>query len=1061
MKLKITLLFVAIVLSLCMQQTFLMSNSTAPPSGHTGANGTTCATAGCHTPGVGVGNLSYTIKYHGNGNAVNSYFPNNVYDITVKITGTGNATPKFGFEMRAEDASHNVRGAFTILNSSITGFPTGGEIGHVNATTTDSVWAFQWTAPPSLVGNINFYLAGNYANGDGFSTGDDIMTTSFTLKPAPITSPTANFSLSRDTVCINVPITATDLHTGGPIKVYSMYFGSLPTNFGNTTPPATFTHTYTSPGTYLVTYVVSTDSPMSGQHGTIDTLTKTVYVIPYPDASTYSITTQGCPGGIDTLKILNPVAGVTYTPNFGTSSLIGTAVNGGPYPLQLPNITGQYTYFSTTATGFGCTSPAFKDSLFINNCSPPNANYSILDSFSNVITHTPCKNTAYYIADNSQQGSSAIISWVWNFNVGNSSTPPIPSSATGQGPHKVIFPTNGTFTFSLTVTDLQGQTNTFTHVEGVNPCGPYLFIPRMHPSTTPYQACIGDSIFFSDNSYVPTIQWHWDFGDGTTSNAIGVNHAYTNAATYTVAMAVEDDSTHTWDTVYNTIIVGSAPAASAGRDTLICGGKCVTIGAAPQNSALYSWTSNPVGFTSHNSSSLVCPTVTTTYYLAASNQAATCFAYDTVKVIVDNPPPVVLTASSLSECPNNTDTIYATPDTLAHYAFSFNGGGVIGTPPSAGGPYVVSWSTLSNKTVTCTASTQHGCVSHITPVIVSVHACNPPIAKFYPPNGVCTGATVAFKDSSTGTPTNWFWNFGGGVTPVQSSAQNPIVTFNTAGVHVITLLVSNSGGSTTYTDTVIAYNAPNSNFSYIHNICEGYNTIITYTGNASPAATYTWGFNPAGTVLPPGTGPGPIYVSWGSPGSKHINLFVTEHGCSSIISDSIVNVQINPTAKFTYNILPNTAYVTYINQSSNATSYQWAFGDNSTSVVANPPTHNYIHNGSFTVTLTSTKGYCSNVDTQIVVVSGVTGMENLTPSPYGLIVYHNDISQQLFVKWTADNGLIKNVQLYNMKGELIDELMDTKENSIIFNTANLSAGLYLMTTVYSDGFVETRKWVKQ
>jgi hypothetical protein len=52
--------------------------------------------------------------------------------------------------------------------------------------------------------------------------------------------------------------------------------------------------------------------------------------------------------------------------------------------------------------------------------------------------------------------------------------------------------------------------------------------------------------------------------------------------------------------------------------------------------------------------------------------------------------------------------------------------------------------------------------------------------------------TVIFKDSSTGPPTAWSWNFGDGDT---SNTQNPVHTYATAGTFVVTLQVSNSTGT--------------------------------------------------------------------------------------------------------------------------------------------------------------------------------------------------------------------------------------------------------------------------
>ena len=77
----------------------------------------------------------------------------------------------------------------------------------------------------------------------------------------------------------------------------------------------------------------------------------------------------------------------------------------------------------------------------------------------------------------------------------------------------------------------------------------------------------------------------------------------------------------------------------------------------------------------------------------------------------------------------------------------------------------------------------------------------PPVANFSgTPLIICAGSTVTFTDLSTNA-TSWSWNFGAGATPATSTAQNPTVTFNTAGTNTITLTATNAFGSDVETKT--------------------------------------------------------------------------------------------------------------------------------------------------------------------------------------------------------------------------------------------------------------------
>jgi lysyl endopeptidase len=81
--------------------------------------------------------------------------------------------------------------------------------------------------------------------------------------------------------------------------------------------------------------------------------------------------------------------------------------------------------------------------------------------------------------------------------------------------------------------------------------------------------------------------------------------------------------------------------------------------------------------------------------------------------------------------------------------------------------------------------------------------CGPaaPIAQFIAnATNVTPGTTVTFTDQSSGSPTAWAWSispaagwaYAGGT---NASSQNPQVTFNTLGLHTVTLVASNALGS--------------------------------------------------------------------------------------------------------------------------------------------------------------------------------------------------------------------------------------------------------------------------
>lgn len=85
------------------------------------------------------------------------------------------------------------------------------------------------------------------------------------------------------------------------------------------------------------------------------------------------------------------------------------------------------------------------------------------------------------------------------------------------------------------------------------------------------------------------------------------------------------------------------------------------------------------------------------------------------------------------------------------------------------------------------------------------------------------------------------------------------------------------------------------------------------------------------------------------------------NGCSANASTT-VNVNEQPTADFS--ILQNNGsfVIQFLNNSNNATSYAWDFGDGNSSQETNP-SHLYATGGDFVVTLTASNGDCNDIFT--------------------------------------------------------------------------------------------------
>ncbi len=123
-----------------------------------------------------------------------------------------------------------------------------------------------------------------------------------------------------------------------------------------------------------------------------------------------------------------------------------------------------------------------------------------------------------------------------------------------------------------------------------------------------------------------------------------------------------------------------------------------------------------------------------------------------------------------------------------------------------------------------------------------------PVANFEgTPRQIKEGESVSFKDLSTNNPTSWSWVFEGG-TPATSTAQNPTVTYATAGSYKVTLTVTNATGSNTkteenYIEVVAVQPAPVANFEGTpRKIKEGETVTFKDLSTNNPTA-WLWGFD--------------------------------------------------------------------------------------------------------------------------------------------------------------------------------------------------------------------------
>ncbi len=259
-----------------------------------------------------------------------------------------------------------------------------------------------------------------------------------------------------------------------------------------------------------------------------------------------------------------------------------------------------------------------------------------------------------------------------------------------------------------------------------------------------------------------------------------------------------------------------------------------------------------------------------------------------------------------------------------------------------------------------TATAQSACVAEtVFPVIIQPK----PTATF---GFLANGLSATFSNSSVNAFT-YFWDFGNpnSGSSNTSSEANPIHQFTAPGNYTVTLTATNDCGSRSVTQTVqvacptltVAAAA-----SGATQICPGLSVLLTATPGYQG---YQWllGGNPVAN--------GNAANFTASVPGEYTVVVSDAAGCMGISQG--VQVELLPLAQPSFSTTVNAMSAAFINNSTNATTYTWNFGDpdsgaSNTSLETNP-THLFSAPGTYWVTLAATNACGVQNKTQEVVIA--------------------------------------------------------------------------------------------
>jgi len=273
--------------------------------------------------------------------------------------------------------------------------------------------------------------------------------------------------------------------------------------------------------------------------------------------------------------------------------------------------------------------------------------------------------------------------------------------------------------------------------------------------------------------------------------------------------------------------------------------------------------------------------------------------------------------------------------------------------------------------------------------------------------------TVKFIDSSTNSPNAWVWSFGDGGT---STDKSPVHTYATKGTYTVTLTVSNGAGSDTvtrsgYITVSAAALTPVAGFHANTTSGDVPLTVLFLDTSSNSPTSWAWSFGDGGTSADQN----PVHT-YASAGNYTVTLTATNAAGSDTISQSgkisVGAIAEKPVAEFIATTESGNAPLTvqFVDSSSHIpTSWIWSFGDGNTSTSQNP-THVYVAEGSYTVTLTASNTGGSDTETKsgFITVTFTKPVANFTANvtrgTAPLSVWFNDTSENSPTVWSWKFG---------------------------------------------------------
>ncbi len=469
-----------------------------------------------------------------------------------------------------------------------------------------------------------------------------------------------------------------------------------------------------------------------------------------------------------------------------------------------------------------------------------------------------------------------------------------------------------------------------------------------------------ETVFYAiDQSRNNPTSWHWDFGDGTTSDLQNPTHIYNASGNYYITLTASNEGGTSAPLRRGPVVVRNPRAIANFTGTPTIGTLPLAVQFTDTSSNFpnrWAWEfgdgtfadiQNPVH--TYNTAGSY------TVYLRVNDTTSDKPYSDirrTAYITVTKTPFAEFTASPTS---GNTPLAVRFTDQSQGNPWRFSWKFGDGAVASAKNPTHI-YQRPGVYTVTETVQNMAGFNTTIKKDLITVTEL--PQANFMvnATSGIAPKA-VRFTDTSTGVPDTWSWDFGDGS---HSTEKSPVHTYLSYGTYSVQLTVSNGAGSSNLVKpSLITIGTPiNADFTFMP--AKGdVPLMIQFTDNSEGNPTgFRWQFGDGYIVS---TEQNPVHT-YTKPGNYTVTLTITTTpGVSSTVSKQVILTG-TPVASFKANPTSgsNPLTVQFTDTSSNnPTTWFWSYGDGRYGNVRNP-IHTYNSHGTFTVKLDASNQYGSD-----------------------------------------------------------------------------------------------------